>query len=94
MSRPTLDVHSISFADSGMAIAFMELPTDVRVGGRVIQTRQVQLHASHPDYREAIDEILTLVRSTLQSALDDFADSEPFDPQVDDDEDDERGMGE
>lgn len=94
MSRPTLDIHSVSFADSGMAVAFMELPTDVRVGGRVIQTRQVQLHASHPDYRQSIDEILALVRVALRNALEDFEDSEPFDPEVDDDEDDERGMGE
>jgi hypothetical protein len=93
MATRDLDIHSISFGEDGLAIAFMELPSDVRVGGRVIQTRQVQLHASHPDYADDMAALRDLARRVLSSALDDFETSAPFVPDVED-EDDERGMGE
>lgn len=91
----SLEIHSVQFGEDGLAITFMDVPTDVRVEGRVIQTRSLQLHASHPDYRADMEDLHRRAERVLRNALEDFADSPPFDPEKPgDDEDDEKGMGE
>lgn len=95
MARPDIEITSITFADEGMAVQYIELPTDVRVDGRVVLTHQIQLHAAHPDYREDIRRLHDRAVKAVRNALEDFHNSEPYDPQKDDDDDDdELGMGE
>ena len=92
---PEYQIHSVQFGEDGCAIAYMQVPTDIRVQGRVIASHQVQLHASHPDYRADIRELADLAQKVLTNALEDFNASDPFIPGLGDDEDDdERGMGE
>lgn len=96
MSRDTrIEISSIMFSDEGFAVQYIELPTDVRVEGQVICTHTIQLHAAHPDYREDMERLHDRAVKAVRNALDDFNASEPYErPQADDDDDDERGMGE
>ena len=88
------EVDGLQFLPSGgLAITFMELPTDVRVQGQVVMQRHVTLAPSHPDYADDIDLLRRQVVKVLRNALEDFHNSEPYDPR-NDDEDDDRGLGE
>lgn len=91
--EPERQIHSISFSPDGVAVAYMDVPTDVRAGGHVIAQHQVQISAAHPDYRMDILELIESARALLSNALEDFDASTPFVPE-EIDEDDERGMGE
>lgn len=88
---PEIEVHSVTFATEGMAIEYRELPTDVRVRGAVVASHQIQLHAGHPDYREDMERLHRQAVKAVRNALEDFHDSEPYEPG---DDDDEKGMGE
>jgi hypothetical protein len=91
------EISSIQFADDGVAIQYVQLPDDIRVRGRVVVAHQIQLSASHPDYREDIASLHARAVKALRNALEDFADSEPYVPEDDDgdtEDDDDRGMGE
>lgn len=92
-SETTIEIHSIVFSPDGMAIQFMELPTDVRVQGRAVLQRTLQLHASHSDYREDMAALHRLAVNAVKNGLDDWAESEPYVPD-EEHEDDDRGMGE
>lgn len=97
MSREVrIEIHSILFSDEGFAIQYIELPTDVRVEGRVLHTHTLQLHAAHPDYREDMERLHDRAVRTVRNALEDFHASEPYEgiQPDDDDDDDEKGMGE
>lgn len=91
---PERQIHSISFSPDGVAIAYMDVPTDIRVNGAVVAQHQVQISASHPGYRTDILDLIEVARGLLSSALEDFDTTQPFLPEAEDDEDDERGMGE
>jgi len=84
-------VQTIAFTPEGVVIEF-STPTDVRSDGHLMMQRQLHLHAGHPDYREDIEDLQYRAVKALKNALEDFATSEPYTP--DDDEDDEKGMGE
>lgn len=95
MSQPEIEVSSITFSDEGFAISYIELPTDVRVEGRLALTHQIQLHAAHPDYREDMERLHDRAVRAIRNALEDYASSEPYVPATEnDDDDDELGMGE
>lgn len=96
MSRDaTVEIHSVTFADEGLVIQYIEVPTDVRVEGRVIHTHTLQLHAAHPDYREDMERLHDRAVRTVRNALEDFNESEPYQvPTPDDEDDEEKGMGE
>lgn len=91
---PERQIHSINFSQDGIAIAYMDVPTDIRVNGAVVAQHQVQISASHPDYRADILELIENARAVLANALEDFDASPPYSPEEPVDEDDERGMGE
>lgn len=91
--KPEIEISSVTFADEGIAIQYIELPTDVRVEGRVVITHQIQLHAAHPDYREDIERLHDRAVKTVRNALEDFASSQPYVPPTETDDDDELGMG-
>jgi len=94
MSSPEqIEVDSVTFQDGALLVSFMRVPTDVRVGGMVAQHHQVRLDARHPDYREDMEDLHRKAVRVLKNALEDFAESEPYEPSNDDDDDD-RGMGE
>lgn len=95
MNRPRIDIHSIQFIPEGVAVQYNTLPDDVRVDGRVMLTHEIRLHSSHPDYREDVESLERKAQRMVENALDDFANSLPFEPPADDDEDDDGpGMGE
>lgn len=86
-----MQVDTITFTDQGLAITYMD-DKDVRVGGKVIVAHQIQLHHSHPDYREDAARLAELAHEVVRNALEDWNDSAPY--QKSDDDNDERGMGE
>ena len=85
-------ITSISWVPEGVAIAYMA-PTDVRVRGHLMAQHQLSLHRDHPDYREDMTKLHDRAVAMLRNALEDFEDSEPWDGE-DDEDDDEKGMGE
>lgn len=92
MARVEIDLFSVSFDDDALIFAFMTRE-DIRVEGQVVQQRQVRMALSHPDYHDDADQLRRLAISVLRNALEDF-DSSPVHTPAEDDEDDERGMGE
>lgn len=89
-----LDINDITFLVDGLVISYMEHPQDVRVGGAVTQQHAIKLDFRHPDYREDILKLHDRAVRVLQNVLEDFHESEPYVPADDDDEEDEKGMGE
>ena len=94
MTDKRLEITSITFADEGLAVQYIELPDDVRVDGRVVITPQIQLHKSHPDYRSDIERLHERAVSVVRNALEDFHNTAPYVPETEDDDDNEKGMGE
>lgn len=88
-----IQVQGIAFEPDGMTITFIDLPNDIRVGGKVAIFRQIRLDADHPDYREDMDLLQTQAVRAVRSALEDFEDSEPHDPASEQDEEEDTGMG-
>ncbi len=86
-------VSSINFEpDGSVAIHYMR-STDVRVGGHIAQQHVLFVSAGHPDYREDCEALHRKVLRMLDNALEDYEDSEPFEPAEDNDDDEPRGMG-
>lgn len=88
-----IQVHSVNFAGDHIAVQYMRLPDDVRDSGRVAITSQVQLFFDHPDYKDGARKLQDRVRALVEDGLENFADTEPYVPERDEDDDD-RGMGE
>lgn len=89
-----IEVAQVAFdAEGGLIIGYMQ-STDVRVQGAVVMQRQVRLDGRHPDYAEDIEALQRKAVKVLRNALEDFESSEPWTPEDEGDEDDERGMGE
>lgn len=88
-----LEIDSVAFHEGGMVISFMRVPTDVRAGGTLAQHHQLRLDARHPDYRDDMEDLHRKAVKVLKNALGDFEGSDPFEPDMTDDDDD-RGMGE
>lgn len=86
------EVQSVVFDPDGLVIQYMT-STDVRVGGKLMATHQLHLHATHPDYRDDREGLHDRLERILRSALEDFNESEPWEPEEEDD-DNEEGMGE
>lgn len=89
-----IEISSITFTEDGVAIQYIELPTDLRAKGALVLTHQIQLHASHPDYREDMERLHDRAVKAVRNALEDYRNSEPYEPPNKNDDDDERGMGE
>ena len=89
-----LEVFAVNFDEETVIVSYMHVPTDVRVEGQVALQHQARLDLGHPDYAEDAETLRRLAVRMLANALDDFNSSDPWLPPVeDDDEDDERGMG-
>lgn len=86
-----IDIDSITFTDQGLAITYMDT-SDAR--GKVIVAHQIQLHHSHPDYREDSQRLAELARAVVNNALEDWANTPTTSQRDDDVDDDDRGMGE
>lgn len=94
MPKPTKQIYTLQFLDDGLAIQYLDTAQDYRIRGRLVASHTLQLHASHPDYEEAIEQLQALAVSVLNDALEDFHDSEPHLESADEEDEDERGMGE
>jgi hypothetical protein len=93
MSSPDLekiDVVGIRFEEQALVIQY-QLPTDVRRS--MVVSSQLMLDRGHPDYGDDYENLLHKARKVLVNALDDFDQSEPWEPPEEDDDQD-RGMGE
>ena len=89
-----VEILGIQFQEEGMVISFIG-DDDVRVGGRSIMQRTISLSVKHPDYADDMVALHHKAVKVLKNALDDFDSSEPYVPDLgDDDDDDEKGMGE
>lgn len=94
MTEKRLEIFALNFDPEAVVVSYMDVPTDVRVEGKVALQHQARLDISHPDYREDAETLRRLAQRMLGNALDDFHNSEPWDPEDDDEDDSERGMGE
>lgn len=90
MDLDKIDVVAVRFEDRALVIQY-QMPTDVR--RTMVISSQIMLDRGHPDYGDDYDNLLHKARKVLVNALEDFDQSEPWEPE-DDDEDDEKGMGE
>jgi hypothetical protein len=86
-------IFSVMFDPDSVVMAYMNVPNDVRVQGMVGLQHQIRIDLAHPDYAEDAAALQHAARSMLRNVLEDFHNSEPFDPDLEDDDDDERGMG-
>ena len=95
MTEGRLEIFSINFDPESVIVAYMHVPTDVRVDGKVQLQRQARIDLGHPDYADDADMLQRLAQRLLANALEDFEASEPWvPPEADEEPDDERGMGE
>ena len=94
MTRSQYEIHTVMFEADSLLIGYMEIPTDVRVGGQVVLQRQIRCSLGHPDYAEDAANLTDRVKKILANVLEDFADSDPYVPEDPADENDELGMGE
>lgn len=88
------EVQNVAFDEGALVIGYIALPDDVRVDGAVVLQHQITLATGHPDYGEDALRLHDRVVRLLKNALEDFATSEPYVMGREEDEDDERGMGE
>lgn len=86
-------IQSISFDEDGVVVQYAD-SRDVRVRGQVVMQRLVRIERSHQDYSDDIEEIEHNTKRMLKNALEDWEESEPWVPPVEDDGDDDKGMGE
>ena len=88
-----LRVHSITFEPDGIVIAYQDLPTDVRVEGKVALMHQAFVSADHPDYAEDMDLLHRQAVRMLSNVLDDHAESDPHQPESPQEDEPDLGMG-
>lgn len=88
-----IQIHQISFGDNTVEIGYTVFPEEMRVGGKVTMFRTVGINILHPDYGEDADLLMRQAQRMLRNVLEDYDESEPFDPSDQEDEED-RGMGE
>lgn len=93
MAEPRTQIFSLQFDPDSVVMAYMNIPNDVRVNGMVGLQHQIRIDLAHPDYAEDAATLQHMANRMLRNALDDFHNSEPFDPDLEEDDDDERGMG-
>jgi hypothetical protein len=93
MTERRTEIFSIQLDVDNVVIAYMNVPNDVRVEGMVGLQHQIRIDLAHPDYADDADLLRRHAQRMLANALDDFHNSEPWMPPADDDEDDDRGMG-
>lgn len=89
-----LRIFSLTFEPEGVIVSYMDAETDVRVEGQVILQHQIRIHGAHPDYGDDIESLMHRASKLLKNALEDFASSDPWKPEDEEDPDDEKGMGE
>jgi hypothetical protein len=90
-----MQIHQIAFGDGVVEIAYTDFPADVRVGGQVTKFCQVAIDLKHPDYAEDAGELTRWAQRLLRNALEDFAESPPYEAAEPDavQTDDDEGMG-
>lgn len=90
MELDKIDIVSIQFNERALVIQY-QLPTGVRK--HMVKSEGLVLDRGHPDYGDDYEALLYKARRVLVNALEDFDESEPWEPD-DEDEDEDIGMGE
>jgi hypothetical protein len=85
------EIRSVVFDEDGMVVSYLT-SDDIRVGGKLMATHQLHLHVTHPDYADDREGLHDKVERILRSALEDFTESDPWEPE-EEDEESELGMG-
>jgi hypothetical protein len=93
VTEPRTQIFSIQLDPDAVVMAYMNIPNDVRAEGMVGLQHQIRIDLMHPDYAEDAAALQHMASRMLRNALDDFHNSEPFDPDQEPDDEDERGMG-
>lgn len=91
MNSEAVQVLGVMFSEEGVQIQYL-MPTDVHSNGMAIQS--ALLVASTEDTKDDIWELHNNAVEALVSWMDDYQQSYPSDLTDDEDDDDERGMGE
>ena len=84
--KPT--IGSVSFGEDGsVLITYMTMPTDVRNRGLLIGSHQIQISPGEAgkDYGDEIEDVRDAAGRLLADALEDFGNTEPFEPGSTDD---------
>jgi hypothetical protein len=83
-----LVIRAMSIDADSISIEYMELPTDVRHNGLVMQQHTVVI-AKHPEYQDEFEALEEAALDLLRDALEDYANTEPVQlrPAVDVDDD-------
>lgn len=88
-----VEIFAVQFDEESAIFNYMHVPTDVRANGNVALQHTARLDLVHPDYAEDAETLRRICQRMLNNALDDFNNSEPWVPEDEDEEDDDRGMG-
>lgn len=93
--RAEVVVSTVSFSAESLELTFMELPTDVRsiAGSPVAKMTSVIVETQSPAYADQITELRQAAESLVADLLDDWGTATPV-ADTEEDDDDERGMGE
>lgn len=86
-----LIISQLAFEDDGIAVQYVD-SEDIRVAGKVVIAKQISISRRHPDYAEDMEALYRKVQRLLANVLEDFAESEPYTP-TDEDDDEIKGMG-
>lgn len=92
MVEKRTEIFSIQLDVDNVVMAYMNIPNDVRVEGMVGLQHQIRIDLAHPDYAEDAEMLRGIAGRMLRNALEDFHNSDPWEPEEEGD-DDERGMG-
>lgn len=91
------DVRSVTFEGDDVQITYMHLPNDVRAKGALVATHTLTISNEHPGWHNEIRDVKNAVWELLEDAHSDFEEATPVtydDLFPDDEEDEEKGMGE
>jgi uncharacterized protein YbjQ (UPF0145 family) len=86
-------IQGITFEEGGVVFQYADTD-DIRKDG-ALQVMRTLFVGSHDDYRDGLADLQDKALEVLQDALEDFVTADVVDLESDDDEDnDDRGMGE
>lgn len=85
-----LRIDTVAFSNGAVIISYFT-QDDVRVDGHVGLLHQAQISLDHPDYAEDAERLERWAQRLLKNALEDWAESSPYVPEDEPDDDEEFG---
>lgn len=94
--RPQVVVSSIQLSHDSLELGYMVLPTGVRdiAGSPVAMMSSFLLETDSPAYADQIGELRQVAEALVADVLDDWETATPVAMDEQDEDDDDRGMGE